>query len=223
MKKVLIPGAIAALTLAQPATAAETIFTSNFEDEKLFEDGTRSGWKVVQSTVDGVWKAEQGTAGIELQFNNTAGAPAPNGGRVIVELDSHSNSGMFYTFAEDGIYTLDFLFSPRPGLPSGSNFISVLVKGVMGETVLGQFTGGPNPSTVWSSETVKPFTALKNQQLVFRAGGNSDGQGGYLDNIKLSNVSAVPEPGTWAMFILGLGLIGFAMRNRQKAAAISFA
>jgi hypothetical protein len=28
---------------------------------------------------------------------------------------------------------------------------------------------------------------------------------------------AVPEPGTWAMMILGFGLVGFAMRRRQAA------
>jgi hypothetical protein len=29
------------------------------------------------------------------------------------------------------------------------------------------------------------------------------------------NVSAVPEPGTWMLMILGLGAVGFAMRRRQ--------
>lgn len=29
--------------------------------------------------------------------------------------------------------------------------------------------------------------------------------------------SAVPEPATWAMFMLGFGLIGFSMRHRKRA------
>ena len=29
------------------------------------------------------------------------------------------------------------------------------------------------------------------------------------------NVAAVPEPGTWALFILGFGMLGFAMRRRN--------
>lgn len=36
--------------------------------------------------------------------------------------------------------------------------------------------------------------------------------------------AAVPEPATWAMMILGMGLIGFAMRRRQKVTTrISYA
>ena len=32
------------------------------------------------------------------------------------------------------------------------------------------------------------------------------------------NYSAIPEPGTWLLMILGLGAVGFAMRRRQNAA-----
>ena len=31
------------------------------------------------------------------------------------------------------------------------------------------------------------------------------------------NVSAVPEPATWAMMIVGCGAVGFSMRRRHKA------
>lgn len=37
----------------------------------------------------------------------------------------------------------------------------------------------------------------------------------------LAPAAAVPEPATWAMFILGLGLIGFSMRRRNAATARS--
>ncbi|MBW8296167.1 MAG: PEPxxWA-CTERM sorting domain-containing protein [Sphingopyxis sp.] len=33
----------------------------------------------------------------------------------------------------------------------------------------------------------------------------------------LSISSAVPEPGTWAMMLVGFGVIGAAMRNRRRA------
>jgi hypothetical protein len=39
-----------------------------------------------------------------------------------------------------------------------------------------------------------------------------------FDNIAAS-IAGVPEPATWAMFILGFGFVGFMMRsNRQKPA-----
>jgi hypothetical protein len=42
--------------------------------------------------------------------------------------------------------------------------------------------------------------------------------GGYgVDNFAFDNPTpAVPEPATWAMMILGMGAVGFAMRRRQK-------
>ena len=35
-------------------------------------------------------------------------------------------------------------------------------------------------------------------------------------SVHLGTVSAVPEPGTWSMTILGFGLAGFALRSRRK-------
>ncbi|MFT5591424.1 MAG: hypothetical protein ACI9ZF_003624 [Bradyrhizobium sp.] len=49
--------------------------------------------------------------------------------------------------------------------------------------------------------------------LSFRA--SSDKSFVHLDNVSLQ-VSAVPEPETYAMMLLGLGLIGYTMRRRHK-------
>ncbi|MBT9472342.1 MAG: PEPxxWA-CTERM sorting domain-containing protein [Phenylobacterium sp.] len=39
--------------------------------------------------------------------------------------------------------------------------------------------------------------------------------GPLLDNVSIGVSSAVPEPATWAMMIMGFGLVGSAMRRRQ--------
>ncbi len=36
----------------------------------------------------------------------------------------------------------------------------------------------------------------------------------------IAQVSAVPEPATWAMLIVGVAFIGFAMRRRTRSAAV---
>jgi hypothetical protein len=54
-------------------------------------------------------------------------------------------------------------------------------------------------------------------QLVFTENGPSDQQGNILDNISLS--TRVPEPATWAMMLLGLGLIGAGVRTGTKKTA----
>ena len=63
------------------------------------------------------------------------------------------------------------------------------------------------------STTVLNFLGQTNQGL-------SDESFG-LDNIQVSGVTtsvgAVPEPATWAMMILGMGAVGFAMRRRRRS------
>lgn len=213
--KFLMSAAFVALSLANSASAATTVFNSTFENESPTRT---SGFTTVNST--GVWTKEPGSAGIELQFGSTGGATSGIGNRVKVELDSSRNSGMFYTFQNSGIYTLDFLFSPRPNVGPLSNVVNLLLD----SNLLATYTGGPNTTTVWSQKAVGPFTAFAGQKLIFRAAGTSDSLGGYLDNIKLDRVGAVPEPATWMMLVMGFGLIGFSMRRRRnQLGRVSFA
>jgi hypothetical protein len=165
----------------------------------------------------GPWTADpDANRGIELQWGNVAGAPAANGGRVFVELDTTGNSSMFYTLKDSGKFTFDFLFSPRPGENRDSNQIELLI----GTTRLGIFTGplaGTINTTSWTPYSVA-FTGLKGQNLILKAIGRSNSRGGYVDNARLTMTAAIPEPGTWMLMILGLGAVGFAMRRRQHAA-----
>ena len=50
--------------------------------------------------------------------------------------------------------------------------------------------------------------------LMFAATGYSNSLGGFVDNVSLT---AVPEPGTLALF--GLGLMGLVLARRQQKAA----
>ncbi len=49
--------------------------------------------------------------------------------------------------------------------------------------------------------------------------GTNDGKkfGGHVDATFTLTQSAIPEPATWAMMITGFGLVGAAMRRRQRA------
>ena len=43
----------------------------------------------------------------------------------------------------------------------------------------------------------------------------------YLGSFDITAVSAVPEPATWAMLLLGFGGIGVMLRGRRKALALA--
>lgn len=198
--------AAAALACASSASAATIVLQSDFE-----EVAVSSGSYVVVETADG-WTKGAGTAGIEIQ-NYAAGAPASDGGLKFVELDSHSNSSMFYTFGVGGTFELSFLYSPRPGVAAGSNGVTLFLNGNPLDPP-GEITGVGGASTNWTSHQVK-FSANAGDTIMFKATGASDSYGGYLDNITIS--SAVPEPATWAMMITGFGLAGSAIRRRRVA------
>ena len=57
--------------------------------------------------------------------------------------------------------------------------------------------------------------------LTFKAVGADDSLGGYVDNITIS--SAVPEPATWAMMIIGFGAAGSMVRTARRQNAFSAA
>jgi hypothetical protein len=46
---------------------------------------------------------------------------------------------------------------------------------------------------------------------------NSSGEWVFLSEVQFNTVSAVPEPETYAMFLAGLGLMGFIARRRKTS------
>lgn len=68
------------------------------------------------------------------------------------------------------------------------------------------------------------FTAGSAGSLKFTIGTTSaDNIGPLLDDVKLTiDAGAVPEPAAWAMMLAGFGLVGAAMRRREKV-AVTFA
>jgi len=68
-----------------------------------------------------------------------------------------------------------------------------------------------------------PLTAFSSFVMTTRAGGDvlfggDRGQGYRLDAL---SANVVPEPATWAMLILGFGLVGAVLRRRRHLVAIA--
>jgi hypothetical protein len=75
-------------------------------------------------------------------------------------------------------------------------------------------TAGPSLHTFdWTNLSSVTFSSAGGTNAGFNASGNQF----VLDNLTISSaVAAVPEPASWAMMILGMGAVGFAMRRRKN-------
>jgi len=126
------------------------------------------------------------------------------------------------------------LFSVNPGFQLKSlsfylgsldsfNTLSFLHNG----TLITSFTGDqltvPNPADGDQSAgdtNRRYFFSMDAADGVNQVLFSSSGAGFEFDNIAAA-ISAVPEPETWAMMILGFGLIGLMLRNGRRQTAVA--
>ncbi len=66
-----------------------------------------------------------------------------------------------------------------------------------------------------------PISAGATNQIVVN--GFSRGNGSYAGTATFSPITAVPEAGTWAIMLFGIGGIGASMRVRRRRAKVAFA
>jgi hypothetical protein len=80
--------------------------------------------------------------------------------------------------------------------------------------------GGSGNSTVdfspiySASQTTNYFAGSPNLSVF--AGGSASGQSGYVDNLSLSNTTAVPEPSNAVMLAIAGGIAAITARRRRK-------
>jgi hypothetical protein len=199
MKQYILAG-IAALALGGTAQAA-VVFSENFDTEKQGLNYTGfAKFNVTSGSVDLI-------GGIPSSFYNFY----PGYGNF-VDLDGSTGgknpAGQIVTktsFAP-GTYTLNFNLG---GSTRGdSNTVRVALGGFSQDITLGSAAGLTSQSfTFMTTGGGLSFTNL----------GNSDNLGLILDNVQLS--SAVPEPSTWAMMLIGFAGLAFASQRKRVTAA----
>ncbi len=147
-----------------------------------------------------------GINNIELRNNDYGTA---QDGANFVELDTTSNNAMKQTItAGAGDYDLSFWYSARPGVATGSNGLSYSFGSLSGNVLTATAGAAVN---VWQ-HYVGRVQLNGATDLTFAAIERSDSLGGSLDNV---SVTAVPEPETYALMLVGLGLIGAVVRRRK--------
>ena len=201
MKKFLA----AVLFLATGAAIAgptDLIKNGNFE-----QNGVSNGTWTTRNALDG-WTV--GKDGVEVR-NNVAGAA--KFGNNYLELDTNTNSWIsqdIKTIA-GAQYDLAFYYAAREQTKANTNGIDVYWNDKLVKQVA---LDNPTSVTNWIRIDLSMFAVGNLSTLKFEASGISDSLGGSLDNVSMT--AHVPEPGTLASMLLGLGMLGFTLRRRQQ-------
>lgn len=241
MRKTAIALALAATALASPALAAYqvTVHTAmtgvSFNANQsagtlaLFASGTNSASKAT-FTYNGTLNfsstgAQNTTAAGDLNsaffttpanMSGYAKVYGPNGNvgysNVNQAFNTQANflasSGSVANYAWGSLYFFDSDVGNYGGQTltiTHDDGVSVYVNG--SSTALAGFTAGPTSAI---TESVVLGAGVTSYRIVYGR------QNGSPSVLQLSLSGAVPEPSTWAMMLLGFGVVGYSMRRRPK-------
>ena len=219
--KLLVSAAILAAFLSTGAQAAELISNGGFEDlstyaapgsygSYAYPEGPAAGW-----TFYG--------AGL---INGTAATPwfgsAPPQGFSGAQYGFVQGSGWLVqsiTADATGTLELSWLEGSRPDIFGGGYKGDQSYEVWLGSNLLGTFSTASGQDFTARSLTAA-VTGGNSYNLIFHGLSQSDNTA-FLDDVSASVTpsGAVPEPATWAMLIMGFGLVGASLRCRETAAA----
>ena len=208
-----------ATLVAAPAYAAAgpTITDASFEAANL----GASGYQYGPGTVGGSsFNSKAGVAGAYSPFVDMVGTVPTDGFQVAFIQSVEGDEGSF-TMSLSNLTigsTYDFMFDAAKRGGFGVVRELSVFYGALG---LGTFSA---TTTAFQTFTTASFVALGDSgTLTFTAGASRTGDDNVLiDNVRINerdaapgDVSAVPEPATWAMMIVGFGAVGVASRRRR--------
>jgi len=214
--KTLLLGLTAAAVMAS-GTASAAVLVVNFENSNVgagqysYASDTNGYSQPSGSIVSVPGVTFSGTSGVQNDAPAWGFPAAPGPGTNAAFLQSYSGSALGVITVDTASlifgqsYSLTFNTVARPGY--GADPFTVSYNG----TILGTIA----PGSSWASQTLS-FTAAMGQDLIFSATRIDGDHASGLDNIA---VTAVPEPSTWALMILGFAGLGFAAHRRRAQSA----
>ena len=196
-------GAAALLAAALPA-AAQVVLQDNFD----------SAPQALNWPGDGVFASTSPPASVDLIGTGFFDLQPGHGNYL--DLDGSTGSGndpagqitSLDSFGA-GAYALSFLLGGNDRVSQTQS--TTISLGDWSTTIT---PGASDPFTRYNFN----FTTGAAGKLAFTESGPSDQQGNLLDDIKLT---AVPEPASWALMLVGFGGLGAVLRSRRSLTAVA--
>ena len=206
---VWIAGIVAAVAIVTP-TLAETNLIVDGDFSSPLQNG---GWKIYSPGTDS-WVTGSND-GIEIGNSSVYGLPCISSGcqnlevnADFIDTDSQTVTGLIV----GETYNLTWDYGGRPD--GGPQLLDVY----FGGTLVGTDTGSYGTWTFnWTGVTATGTSEILTFESV-----NMGGQPSYGNEITNVSLSAVPEPATWAMMLLGFAGLGFAGFRRAKNGRAAF-
>ena len=157
------------------------------------------GWVVGGLGVDYIgtyWQAADGVRSIDLSAN-----------------DKGSISQLLNGLIVGAQYTVSFSLAGNPDGGSATKVAVASDGGSQSSVFFFPQAGNTKQNMGWTNQLFT-FTAIATTANLTFSATKNDAYGPALDNVSISG--PVPEPGTWALFIGGFGLVGGAMRRARR-------
>lgn len=209
---VLAAALAASTTVSSQASAAELIINGNFSNGL-------TGWAA--------YTTSNGTVGTPTAttFDVTGDNVADTAARLQVGEVSYDNvqrgGGLFqqFTLAEAGSVDFSVAFASRaPNQNLSGGRFSLLIDGVEGAAfdTAGMAAGTTKLGTLSFSSVLSSGVHTYSLQATrpYITDGGTPFQ--YFTNASARTMSAVPEPASWTIMIVGFGAVGGAMRKRKS-------
>lgn len=239
--RVALAAAALAATAGSANAATSIVQNGSFEfgvnptssTNSQLDSGTDSadditGWRVEQGSVDYIrflWEASDGERSVDLAGSQPG---------VLSQVLNNLVSGKLYSVKFDISKNPDGGMVPRLGT---SSVTDVSTGTLLGGLALSFSEPNTRLDMMWATVSYS-FVAMSQQALLsFAADGPSSTDANWplittpafglaVDNVSVvavEMVAPVPEPATWALMILGFGIVGSALRRRRTQVRFNFA
>lgn len=190
-------------------------------------------------TVSGLGALSAYTIDVGFTSDSLNGPRGNNYVKLIDFSGLSSDAGFYSYFGKLNAYPLDnsanqeFFAGTPVRLTLSRDNTGLITAYIDGSLIYSQ--SDPNNYSATAITGLNPLTFFTDDRATGGGQGSTGGEAstGFVDYIRIANGAltpgeitpppAVPEPATWAMMILGMGAVGYAMRRQKAAGQVSYA